>query len=308
MSKHEKLADRLSDIILRLNQGERLNIDDLADEYKVSLRTIKRDFERLRMLFFVETGKYYRLDQAKQGYLGIQDIKRFANFASISDLLPEIDRKFFQEQLNQSVLIKGFKYEDIKAKKQDFDRITQAIEEHQVIEFNYTKVWNPQKLTSSEPTKNNQISKRYRLEPYHLLNKNGIWYVVGVMDQQQRTFCFTQIRNLMVNKDEKFIVNQSIKEQILNSDSLFFGNNFIEMVIQVDASVAGYFERRDLLPNQEIMKKLANGDLLLICKDIHPREVVPIVQYWIPNLRIISPVEVQTQLEEVLKGYLGIIN
>ena len=303
MNRHEKLADRLSDIIIRLNQGERLNVNTLADEYKVHVRTIKRDFDRLGMLYFVETGKYYRLDKAKQGYLGIQDIHRFANFASIAELLPKLDRNFFQDKLTQSVLIKGFKYEDIKTKKKEFDAISKAIEDSSIIEFNYQKLRPSQQPLSDEKPTNQMSFKRHKLAPYRLINKNGIWYVVGLSNQKQLTFCFTQIKNLIIT-DESFVVDEDLKSQIANTDSLYFGNNFAEIVIQVDVSVSGYFERRDLLPNQESIKKLSNGDLLLMCKNVNPEEVIPIVQYWLPNIRVISPSEVQDKIEYMLRGYL----
>ena len=57
LKKHERLAYRLSDIIVRLNNGERLDIFELADIYKVSIRTLKRDFQdRLTVLDFSEAG------------------------------------------------------------------------------------------------------------------------------------------------------------------------------------------------------------------------------------------------------------
>ena len=142
LKKHERLAYRLSDIIVRLNNGERLDIFELADIYKVSIRTLKRDFQdRLTVLDFSEAGpQFYCLNAKKIGYLDITDIKRFANFASVQDLLPKIDRQFFQEQLNQSILVKGFAYEDISARTNEFKAINQAIISCQYIEFDYCKV------------------------------------------------------------------------------------------------------------------------------------------------------------------------
>ncbi|MGP5174864.1 helix-turn-helix transcriptional regulator [Psychrobacter immobilis] len=296
LKKHERLAYRLSDIIVRLNNGERLDIFELADIYKVSIRTLKRDFQdRLTVLDFSEAGpQFYCLNAKKIGYLDIADIKRFANFASVQDLLPKIDRQFFQEQINQSILVKGFAYEDISARTNEFKAINQAITDCQYIEFDYCKI---------SGSASDSSSKHHHLEPYHLLNKNGIWYVVGCRHGQTRTFCFTQIANLQVN-NKTFAYSEDIKEKILGTDSLFFGNQISEVVLQIDAKVAGYFERRDLLPNQELLRKLDNGDLLLICKDVHPREVVPIVQYWIPHIRVITPSSVQTQIQDLLESYL----
>ncbi len=42
-AKHEKLAVRLTGILIQLNSGNRLSAKALAEEYKVSLKTIKRD-------------------------------------------------------------------------------------------------------------------------------------------------------------------------------------------------------------------------------------------------------------------------
>lgn len=294
--KHERLAFRLSDIITRLNNGERLNIHTLTDEYQVCVRTLKRDFqERLATMDYAEAGPtYYQLNTSRIGHFTIVDIRRFAHFASIQNLLPSIDRPFFYEQINPNIVVKGFDYENIQTRASDFEAINQAIKDSVMIEFDYQKVT---KSFTDTPT------KHHRLAPYHLLNKNGIWYVVGRRYEQTRTFCFTQVSNLVVT-DEHFDCDEAVKDSLINTDSLFFDNHIDEIVLQVDASVAGYFERRDLLPNQAKTYRLNNGDLHIICHQVHPREVLPIVQYWLPHVRVVSPIAVQKEMEEVLREYL----
>ncbi|MGB9039987.1 MAG: HTH domain-containing protein, partial [Acinetobacter calcoaceticus] len=44
LSTHERLAERLVKIIVKLNSGEKLSIQDLAQEFKTHPRTIQRDF------------------------------------------------------------------------------------------------------------------------------------------------------------------------------------------------------------------------------------------------------------------------
>lgn len=295
--KHERLAYRLSDIIIRLNNGERLNIESLAQDYQVCIRTLKRDFqERLATLDFSDSGPvFYRLSPSRVGYLNLTEIRRFANFASIQDLLPKIDRDFFYDKLNQNIVVKGFDYENIQARTQEFTLINQAIKDCRIISFDYQKV---------RQQNSQNARKHYYLEPYHLLNKNGIWYVIGIRDAQTRNFCFTQMSNLCVT-DKTYDCDEEIKADLINTDSLFFDNHITEIVLQVRAKVAGYFERRALLPNQELIRKLDNGDLLLACRHVHPREVTPIVQYWLPHIRIISPSNIQEEMEEILKSYLS---
>ena len=76
------------------------------------------------------------------------------------------------------------------------------------------------------------------------------------------------------------------------------------MVIKVDTSVAHYFTRRNLLPNQETIRKLENGELLLSCKNIHELEIIPLVQYWIPFLTIVSPNDLQERMISNLQKYI----
>lgn len=294
MSKHEKLAYRLSTILARLNMGERLDVHQLAEEFDIDIRTIQRDLnERFGFLNWCEQGRrYYRLDKAKLGHLYPQDIERFARFCSIQDLLPEIDRRFYQQHLMQSVQIKGFEYEDIKNKLPQFQQINQAIEQNHVIEFNYRKAGQEQ-------------GKYYTLEPYVLLNRNGIWYVIGIDCDagKEKTFCFTQMSSVHT-LSETFTPNPVFQAAIKENDSISHGNQLSEVIVQVSVQAAPYFLRRNLLPNQETVRRLDDGGLLLACKNIHENEIVPIVQYWIPMAKIVSPIELQQKMEQKLRDYL----
>lgn len=295
MSKHEKLAYRLSIILCRLNAGERLDVHQLAEEFQINVRTIQRDLnERLDFLAWNEQGgRYYSLDKAKLGHLYPQDIERFARFCSIQDLLPEIDRTFYQEHLTQSIQIKGFQYEDIKNRQLEFDLIRKSIENRNVIEFHYRKA-------------GHEKGKYYTLEPYSLLNRNGTWYVIGIDCEagKQKTFCFTQMSS-MSRQPATFEPNAELLKAIQENDSIYHGNQLNEVIVQIAPQVAPYFLRRALLPNQELIRKLDDGGLLLASRHIHENEIVPIVQYWLPMAKIVSPIELQQKMEQRLRDYLN---
>ena len=76
------------------------------------------------------------------------------------------------------------------------------------------------------------------------------------------------------------------------------------MIIKVENTVSHYFLRRNLLPNQKLVHKLDDGGLLLSCENVNEQEIIPLVQYWVPYLVVISPIEVQLKLEDKLKQYL----
>nr|WP_072577479.1 WYL domain-containing protein [Suttonella ornithocola] len=280
-------------MLTRLNYGERLAVAQLAEDYHVHPKTIKRDLEqRFGFLDYAERGSYYRLNKNKQGHLNKTDIQHFAIFAGLQHLFPEAERLFFQNQLNRSVHVKGFQYENIRNKQAEFDALSQAINTHHRVRFRY------QKIRSGE-------SKIYQLEPYRLVNKNGIWYLIGLDNGKQKTYCFSQISEL-TTEEHTFIADETLLADMLASDSLYHGNQLKEILIKVSAQAAGYFTRRALLPNQETIRELDDGGLILACKNVHANEVLPIVQYWLPHAHIVSPEILQNELEKILKNYLGI--
>ena len=165
-----------------------------------------------------------------------------------------------------------------------------AIKQHQFISFKYIK-------------KSTQETKFYQIAPYKLLNKNGIWYLIGTENNKQKTFCFTQISDLLV-LNESFTPNKQFLNEIEESDSLYHGNQISEVIIKVDSKVSHYFLRRNLLPNQEVMHKSDDNTLLLLCKNVNEQEIIPLVQYWIPYVTIISPVELQAKMIEKIQNYI----
>ena len=69
--------------------------------------------------------------------------------------------------------------------------------------------------------------------------------------------------------------------------------------------VALHFKQRQLLPEQLVIKALDDGGLLISSRITHITQILPLVRYWIPHLKIVNPESLQQQLEAELKGYLG---
>lgn len=290
--KNQQLAYRLADILVRLNRGDRLEVNSLAEEFKVSPRTVLRDFrERLVFLDWAEFGpKYYSLEKTALGRLYAEDIERFAHFASIQNLFPKIHRDFFQKQLTKSVCVKGFNYENLDDKREEFDLIKQAIETHKKIVFTYIK--------------NDLITKgNYTVEPYLLLNRQGIWYLMAQHGGKTKTFCFSQMERVNTLK-EVFEFDHELFSQIKRIDSIHYGKQLPKVELEVNAEVAIYFRRRALLPNQEILEIKENGNLRVVSYDVSEHEILAITRYWIPNIRIIEPSKIQDRLLVELRSYL----
>lgn len=96
-SNHETLVYRLAQILVKLNQGERLDPQALADEFGVNLRTIQRDLNvRFAYLPLEKKEGRYHLDPAFLGKLSTRDIERFAGLAGVRGLFPSLSDEFLK--------------------------------------------------------------------------------------------------------------------------------------------------------------------------------------------------------------------
>ena len=291
MKSHDKIATRLAMILSRLNQGERFSIDDLVDEFSVTKRTIQRDLnERLSYLPIKKENNLYFLETYYLGKLNFEDIQNFATLSGIKELYPSIGESFLKNILDQTVnkayLIKGHNYEDLSDKTEEFTLLELAIVETLHVEFTYK-------------------DKLRVIKPYKLLNTKGIWYLVGVEANTLKTFSLSKIEALSKTANT-FKQNPKIAEQIQDQDNQWFGKEQTEVVLKVNKEVAQFFQRRKIIPNQTIIKNLEDGELLISTKITFDEEILKIVRYWIPHVKIISPTFLQEELERGILGYLGL--
>jgi len=87
-------------------------------------------------------------------------------------------------------------------------------------------------------------------------------------------------------------------------DGIWFSEKPVEIVLKIAPAVAGYFKRRNLIANQIIEKELDDGGLIVSTRVGHVNQVLPIVRYWIPHIRIVNPDSLQRQLERELEAFL----
>ena len=290
MKNHDKIATRLSQILYKFNSGEKLGVDELVEEFGVTKRTIQRDInERLSYLPIKKLDGLYFLEEYYLGKLNFDDIKNFAMLSGIKELYPSLQEDFLKNILDQTIsqayLIKGHNYEDLSDKTDEFVLVENSIINHTQVEFSYK-------------------DKARVVKPYKLINSKGIWYLAGVEGETLKTFSFKKIKELLIS-NEKFKTDKSVTDTIKSDDNIWFSTKQIEVVLKVEKDVSGYFSRRAILPNQTIVKELADGGLLVSAKVAFEEEILKLVRYWIPKVKIVSPTHLQDKLEAGLREYLG---
>ncbi len=292
---HEKLAFRLTQILIKLNLGEKLNPDDLVEEFAVNRRTIQRDInERFAFLPIIKTDGLYHLEPAYLGRLDYRDIERFAGLAGINGMFPALTTDFLREMLDsriqETLNIHGGNFEDIRDRVEPFRQLQKAIREHRIIHFDYRKTDSAKTITDAHP--------------YKLVHHNGVWYLAAVVEGALKSYSFSKISALNLS-DFQYTPDETIQQRLAQEDSVWLNEKKTEVILKISKEAAGYFRRRKLVAGQVIEKELENGDIIVSGKFAHPNQILPIVRYWIPHVRIISPESWQADMEAGLKTYLG---
>lgn len=292
--QHDKLVQRLAQMLTKLNQGESLEPAALAREFNVTPRTIQRDLnERFSYLPLQKTERGYTLDPSYLGRLDWSDLQRFASLAGVRHLFPTLNddflRELFDNRSQSAFLVKGHHYEDLSAHGTLFRQLEAAVLERRCVEFRYSRTGQTSKLYSD-------------VQPHKLVNHKGIWYLAAKDGDKLKTFALTRIER-QFTLEQTFEPDPQLEATLTQNDGIWLSENRTEVVLKIDAAVAGYFKRRKLIANQVIEKELEDGSLLVSAKVGHANQILPIVRYWIPHIRVISPEGLQTQLVDELMAY-----
>ena len=295
---HETLVHRLAQMLIRLNQGEKLDPAQLADEFGVNLRTIQRDLnERFSYLPLFRADGRYHLDPAILGKLTTKDVERFAGLAGVQGLFPALGDDFFREifdsRIQDALLVRGHNYESLAGHEKIFTHLERAIVQGKQISIAYQSSAGGKDYPS--------------LSPYRLINTKGIWYLAATDVGKLKTFALTKIQRTTI-LEESFQRDPAIDSAIKDQDGVWLSETPFEVVLKISKEVSSYFKRRKLVANQVIDKELEDGGLLISTKVGHANQIVPIVRYWIPHVRIISPESLQKELEQSLTDYLARID
>lgn len=291
---HDTLVYRLAQILVKLNQGEKLDPRSLAEEFAVNLRTVQRDLnQRFAYLPLLKTDGRYHLDPIFLGKLSTRDIERFAGLAGVRGLFPSLSddflRDIFDTRLQGAVLVKGHHYENLSGKEHLFRELEKAIVARHQIAFDYVR--------------HEGVKSYSGALPYKLINNKGVWYLAAVYAGELKAFSFTKLDRLRT-LESMFSSDARVERQLTEEDGIWLSGEKLDVVLQISREVAGYFKRRRLISNQIVEKELADGDLIVSAKVRHLNQILPIVRYWIPHIRIVSPEGLQEEMEQALRGYL----
>ena len=287
---HDKIATRLVLILVKLNNGERFTVEELSSEFNVTVRTIQRDLnERLSFIPIIKENNHYFMESYALGKLNFKDIKNFAVISGIKSLYPMLDDGFISDilniKLNNAYLIKNQGFENISHQQDWFNKISAAIIKSSPIEFTYKE-------------------KKRVVNPYKLINNQGVWYLLADENEQLKSFTFSKIKQFSWSNESKvFTPKKEFLDKISQNDTNWFSQELIEVVLEINNTAKEYFFRKDTLPNKQILEQKENH-FIVSTKVSYDDEILRVVKYWMPYIKIVSPVYLKKKFNNILEDYL----
>lgn len=300
---YDKILTRLTNILSRLNDGEALSVKELADEFNVSTKTIQRDFNERLISFpiYQENKKWKMSDGFKlEKSTTIED----AIVLDIIDKLSEsIGTSFYSKAKKLLSKIKNDDFnpiyaklniEDISDKLKEIQLLETAIKEKKIIDCMYDF---------------EKFSRQITTKPLKIVNFEGFWYLVG-LDARNDVLKKYYLKNLSSIKllDEGFKTSSKIDELLINSISVWFqeNNEPFEVKLHISNIISKFFKRKPISPNQVVESLYEDGSMDIVVKVTHKMEILPIVKYWLPHIKIKEPQWMNKMLKEDLEKYLNV--
>ena len=289
-----KVANRITNMLCRLNEGKALDSKQLAQDYQVDRRTIQRDIASLRealpVLDLNEQG-HYILPVNYLGQLKFDDIRHFSMLSGVSDLFPNMDKQFLRRILDKDArhiyASKGQFNEDGTKFKTLFEQLEPAILKRYKVTLYYK-------------------GRYHLLEPYKLVNHRSCWYLAAVNDEKLKAYRLGFVKELTIHDNQScFQHSKEILKQLETEESIWFGQDKQEALLTISAEVADHFRQRSLLPHQQIVKEMDNGVLLMSSQYVSSVQLLSLIRYWMPHIQVVSPESLQSELMDGLKEYMG---
>lgn len=296
---------RTIEILKHLNEGKQLCVTRLSEEYEVSDRTIRRDFELIRELFGDFMSKEGECYQAYKKVLldEVLHATDLMTLANIVNLFGVTQKQSLISDKTQALIDKSMSVYDFKSRPfesmQNLEvvkKLEHAIKFNKEIKIRY---------------KTERVVTHTNFKPYKILFLNENFYMVGE-NSSINQFEFRRISMIeeATYKSKTFTSHSDIKEFINSIQTPWanFGQKDKIIQIRISKKVRRFFILKKYLPSQEIAKTYDNGDILVSYTVTNYHEVEDLIIKWLPNIEIISPPKLKKMIKRTLKQKYASIN
>lgn len=278
------------------NNTHGMTISELSKELDVSTKTIQRDlYEVLSTYGAIKEGRTWKIDPKlkednlasnEKMILGILDeMAKGAGkifYSKAHSLLSQVT-----QQLEHPIFanINGEYLEEKSIAL--FEEIEKSIKEKVEIKFDYEKY-------------------NFHVKPLKLAFFDGFWYLLALHKGDKEIFKkyhLKSIKNVQI-LEHTFEIPQIVEERLRYANSVWFNlDEQFSVRLFIDKNVRKYFERKPL-KGQTITGEDKDGSIEIEIKITNEMEIIPLILYYIPYIKVIEPQWLADGVKEKVQGYL----
>ncbi len=154
--------------------------------------------------------------------------------------------------------------------------------------------------------KTDNEAKEVELNPLKLANFEGFWYLITLDNENEyvKKYHFKSLSGITL-LDRPFERSPKLDDVLEHAMVIWFRYKAepFEVRLSVSPEIAKFFRRKSLSKTQVISSVGTDGSMEITIKITHEIEIIPIVQYWMPNMRVIEPEWIHEQIMRNIKGY-----
>ena len=279
------------------NNVHGMTITELSKELDVSTKTIQRDlYEVLSDFGAIKEGRNWKIEPKltqdnlasnEKMILGILDeMAKGAGgifYSKAHSLLSQIT-----QQLEHPIFanINGEYLEEKNIVL--FEEIEKAIKQKVEIKFDYENY-------------------NFHVKPLKLAFFDGFWYLLALhIRNDKETFKkyhLKTIKNIKI-QEKSFEIPQIVEDRLRCANSVWFNldEQFVVKLF-IDKNIRKYFERKPLR-GQIITGVDKDGSIEIEIKLTHEMEIIPLIFWYMPYIKILEPQWLADDVKERVQGYL----
>jgi Predicted transcriptional regulator len=256
-STRSRSAERLVDILVELHLNGVVNRSALMEKFKITERTVYRDLNALSPIVEHTGNGLYRLIHTAQSTYGQGLHHTISNFLNADNFFPERNTDFWQKLESRvdenHILILGNDAEHTVQRdiRRHLSKIEKSIKNRNVCQIVYK-------------------GKTRLINPYKLINQKNIWYLQATENSRLKSFPLSQISWLDIQKST-FMPEEHVIELLEKRLDPWVSESTFEVKVFINRNISHYFQRRNLLPEQELLGEESGGVTLrcLAAHDLH---------------------------------------
>ena len=297
---YDKIITRLTIILSKLYQGDKLQPKDLSEEFGVSLRTIQRDFkERLLSFPIFYKDKHWQMESDFKIDRNIS-IKDTITLEILENFSKSLGDSFHTQSSNIINKLKNRQYSPIftKLNMEDIsDEFNNMIAYEEAI---LSK--NSIKIKYITDTKVSEV----KINPIKIVNFEGLWYLVATDENNKLKSYYLKNAKLLKVYKSTFTISKEVEAILDNAISIWFSDNDpFEVIMEIDNHVAKFFKQKPISITQKILTE-DTTKMTISVMATSDFEIIPIVKSWIPFIKVISPTRIQTKVKEEASKFLSL--